>query len=214
MKHLFRILVLAPFIVNPAIADDSGVKAAPLSAKDRVEIAKIQDYLNHMKTVSADFLQVDDRGGMMNGKLSIQRPGMMRVVYDAPSKDFIVADGRMVHIWNDDLKSQTNVEEGSSLADFILRDPIQLGGDVTITFFQHFPAKTELTLVESKDPAAGSLTLIFEENPLILRQWRVTDPQGHITGVNLQNMRTDVTFAETEFDFMPPNFGKGGKAQN
>jgi outer membrane lipoprotein-sorting protein len=157
---------------------------------------------------------MDEQGGAMSGTIEIQRPGKMRVTYAPPSKDFIIADGDWVHIWNEDLKAQTNVEQGSSLAEFILRDPIKLDGDVTVTSIKHFPAKIEITLVETKDPAAGSLTLVFEDHPLLLRQWKVLDAQGHLTGVNLENEHEDVSFPESAFIFVPPNFGKGGKAEN
>ena len=157
-----------------------------LSAQDRTDIARIETYLNELKSIAADFMQVDDHGGIMRGTIAIQRPGKMRVTYAAPSKDFIVADGDSVHIWDGDLRSQTNVPEDSSLANFILRDPIALSGDVTITKFERFPAKMELTLAEAGDPAAGQLTLIFEDHPWILRQWRVIDAEGRKTGVNLE----------------------------
>ncbi len=182
--------------------------AAPLSTRDQSDLTRIETYLNGLKNVSARFLQVDDAGGLMHGSLSIARPGKMRVTYDAPNKDFIIADGSFVHIWNDDLKSQTNVEQGSSLAEFILRDPVRLGGDVTVTQIKHFPAKIEITLVQATDSAAGSLTLVFEDSPLRLRQWRVVDPQGQTTGVNLENMREDASFRPSEFVFVPPNFAK------
>ncbi len=117
-----------------------------------------------------------------------------------------------MHIWNDDLKEQTNVDESSSLAEFILRDPVKLSGEVTVTKFERFPAKMELTLTETNDPAAGELTLIFEDHPLLLRQWRVLDPQGHTTGVNLEHEQEDGReFKEHTFSFMPPNFGKNSE---
>ena len=208
-------LLALALLISPslAFAAEGGVTPAKLSAKEQVEVTRIQEYLNNLKNISADFLQVTDQGGMMTGKISIQRPGKMRVVYDAPSKDFIVADGDNVHIWNDELQSQTNVEEGSSLAEFILRDPVHLNGDVTITKLQHYPAKIEVTLVQTDDPASGSLTLVFEDKPLKLRQWKVLDPQGHTTGVNLQNMREDVSFSSSTFSFTAPSFGKGGGAR-
>ena len=217
MKTLICTLLLSTLLLTaPAYAADHGdstIEPFKLSAKDRVDIARIQDYLNNLKNLSSSFMQINDQGSMMSGKLAIQRPGKMRVDYDPPSGDYIIADGSTVHIWDNELKAQTNVDEGSSLAEFILRDPVRLSGDVTITHFQRFPAKLEVTLVQTNDPANGSLTLIFEDRPLMLRQWRVLDAQGHTTGVNLQNMREDVSFSSTLFDFVPPTFGKGGKAQ-
>lgn len=198
---------------HAAYAADEDQRSAHISAKDQVEITKIQAYLNGLRNIQADFIQIDDQGVSVTGKIAIARPGKMRVTYDPPSHDFIVADGSMVHIWNSDLKSQTNVEEGTSLAEFILRDPVRLNGEVVVTRFEHFPGKAELTLEQRSDPSAGSLTLIFEDRPLILRQWRVLDPEGHTIGVSLQNMRDDIQFPDSMFNFIAPNFGKGGKAE-
>jgi outer membrane lipoprotein-sorting protein len=214
MKRIFGVFLLSLSLCTsmPGLAEDTAVRPAVLSPQDQQDVNRLEIYLNNLKSISADFMQVDDQGGIMHGTIAIQRPGKMRVNYTEPNKDFIVADGHMVHIWNDDLKSQTNVEEDSSLADFILRDPIKLNGDVVVTKFQRFPAKLELTLVQAKDPASGQLTLIFEDHPLLLRQWRVVDAQGHTTGVNLENEQEDVAFPKSIFYFTPPSFGKGGKA--
>ena len=217
MKKTAVLALLALMAFTPAAyADNAATQQAQrpdFSAHDENDLSRIETYLNNLKSISADFLQVDDHGGMLNGKIAIQRPGKMRVTYNDPDKDFIVADGDWVHIWNDELKSQTNVEQGSSLAEFILRDPIKLDGDVTVVSIKHFPAKIEMTLKETNDPAAGSLTLIFEDHPLLLRQWRVIDPEGHTIGVNLQNEEAGVSFPSSTFNFVPPNFGKGGKAE-
>jgi outer membrane lipoprotein-sorting protein len=179
------------------------------TAEDRADIERIQLYLNELKSISADFLQVDERGGIMRGTIAIQRPGKMRVTYTSPKGDFIVADGDFVHIWNADLQSQTNVPQNNSLANFILRDPIVLSGDVTVTSLKRFPAKLEMTLAQTGDSGTGKLTLIFEDHPLLLRQWKVIDPQGRIVGVNLENEQSDVRFPDSTFTFVPPSFGHG-----
>lgn len=213
MKKILLVLTALLALASPAFAaeDQPAVQPAKLSAAEQADVYRIELYLNDLHSISADFIQVDDRGGMMRGSLAIQRPGKMRAVYDPPNKDFIVADGGAVHIWNNDLKSQTNVDENSSLANFILRDPIKLTGDVTVTKFTRRPATIELTLVQTNDPAAGNLTLVFEDHPLLLKQWRVVDAQARTTGVSLENERTGVSFPSGTFTFVAPNFGKSGK---
>ena len=208
MRKLLLILVLALALAPLGSLWAGEPIAASLSAEDKTDLARIQAYLNGLKNISADFLQVDDAGGFIRGVLAISRPGKMHVTYDLPSKDLIIADGSFVHIWNDDLKAQTTVEQGSSLAEFILRDPIKLTGEVTVTRLKHFPAKIEMTLVQTNDPASGSLTLVFEDKPLRLRQWKVIDAQGRTTGVSLENMSEAVTLPASTFYFSPPNFGK------
>lgn len=210
MKKLLLILSLALAPVPAAYAavpvGAPAVTPAQLSAQDKKDLPRIESYLNGLKNISADFLQIDDAGGIMHGDIAISRPGKMRVTYSPPSKDFIIADGSFVHIWDEDMKSQTNVEQGSSLAEFILRDPVKLSGEVTVTKFERFPAKIEITLVQSNDAGSGSLTLVFEDKPLKLRQWKVVDAQGRTTGVSLENMSEGAVFPASTFIFTPPNF--------
>ncbi len=211
MKKLLLLFVLsrAPLLsLSPVRAAEPAAVHYTPSAQDKKDLPRIEDYLNGLKNLSASFLQIDDTGGIMRGELAISRPGKMRVTYNPPSKDFIIADGSFVHIWNEDLKAQTNVEQGSSLAEFILRDPVKLQGEVTVTKVERSPAKLEVTLVQSNDPGAGSLTLVFEDKPLKLRQWKVIDPQGRMTGVSLENMSEGAVFPASTFIFTPPNFGK------
>ncbi|MDE1900175.1 MAG: outer-membrane lipoprotein carrier protein LolA [Alphaproteobacteria bacterium] len=206
-RILIALLAVLAAPASPAFADDSGTAVpAALTPAQKADIVLIQNYLNSLKNVTADFLQVDDAGGMLHGKMAISRPGKMRATYDPPDKDFVIADGDFVHIWNNDLKAQTNVEEGSSLAEFILRDPVKLSGDVTVTKFQTPPGLIDVTLEQTKDPAAGSLTLVFDNNPIELRQWKVVDAEGHMTGVTLDNMTKVANFPDNYFFFVAPTF--------
>ncbi len=182
--------------------------AAKLSAKEKADVDRIEAYLNDLKTVGAHFLQVSDAGNLRHGAISIQRPGKMRVVYDDPDKDFIVADGSRLNIWDDEMGQQTSLDLDEGMASFILRDNIKLSGDVMVTRFVRYPAKIEVSLVSVKDPHEGELTLIFEDKPLKLRQWRILDAQGHTTGVNLENAREGIDFPENTFVFVSPKLGK------
>lgn len=208
----FSALLFACFLALtaalPAQAAAPSVQAAKLSPREQKDVARIEAYLNNLKSVSADFLQVNDSGSLRHGKIAIQRPGRMRVTYDPPQQDFIVADGHFLNIWDGQLQQQTSIPLGSGIADFILRDKVSLSGDVVVTRFAYYPAKIELSLVAVKEPEEGELTLIFEDKPLGLRQWRVLDTQGRTTGVNLENARENVSFPDGTFDFIPPNLGK------
>lgn len=212
MRRLVLLILLVVFASLPVRAEEEAPQLPTLSVKDQKDVERIEAYLNTLKSISANFLQVDDHGSIMTGSIAIWRPGRMRVTYDPPSKDFIVADGRMVHIWDDELKSQTNVDQDASLANFILRDPIKLSGDVMVTKIARSPAKLEVSLVQVDDPGQGTLTLVFEDKPLKLRQWKVLDPQGRTTGVNLENTQEDVGFSKKLFEFVPPNFGLNKKS--
>ncbi len=210
MRTLFLLSILFCLAFGPVSAEAEGPapKPAQLSQREQADVARIEAYLNTLKSVSARFLQVSDSGGLRHGTIAIQRPGKMRVTYDAPDKDFIVADGSFLNIWDGEMEQQTSIPLGSGIADFILREKISLSEDVVVTRFAYYPAKIEVSLVSTKEPGEGELTLIFEDKPLRLRQWRVVDAQGRTTGVNLEDARENTTFPEGTFNFMPPNIGK------
>ncbi|CAO3410853.1 Outer membrane lipoprotein carrier protein LolA [Azospirillum largimobile] len=223
LRRLFRSLlpgallsaaILAPL---PAMLAQSAV-AAPaspvsLSAQDQAVVAKVEEYLNGITTLQSKFLQVAPNGRQATGTFYLWRPGRMRLEYDRPLKDFIVADGSFVFYWDGEMRQQSSAPIGSTLADFILRKNIRLSGDVTVTEVFQAPGVIEVSLLETKDPGKGTLTLVFEDRPFQLRKWRVLDAQGMTTEVALLNPRTDVTFDREMFYFKEPargsDFGRG-----
>lgn len=201
----------------PAMFAPSAI-AAPatpvsLSAQDQAVVAKVEEYLNGIATLQSKFLQVAPNGRQATGTFYLWRPGRMRLEYDRPLKDFIVADGSFVFYWDGEMRQQSSAPIGSTLADFILRKNIHLSGDVTVTEVFQAPGVIEVSLLETKDPGKGTLTLVFEDRPFQLRKWRVLDAQGMTTEVALLNPRTDVTFDREMFYFKEPargsDFGRG-----
>lgn len=149
-------------------------------------------------------MQANSNGAIRYGDLAIARPGKMRITYRPPDRDFLVADGRFIHMWDDEIQSQTSLPLSSGPASFLLRDPINFHDDVILTGFNRTKNHVEITLTSRENPDEGTLTLIFEDGPVVLRQWRVLDAQGNITGVQLENIQTDVTFPKNTFVFVSP----------
>lgn len=197
---------------SPARAQNAAPPApARLSARESADVRRIETYLNDLKSVQARFLQVNDSGTLRHGEIALERPGKMRVVYEPEGSDFMVADGSFVHLWDAELKQQSSVPVDTGISALLLRENIGLSGDVVLTRFVRYPSKIELDLVAKDTPEDGELTLVFEDKPLKLRQWRVLDPQGRTTGVSLENMQENVEFPSETFVFVPPNIGKTGR---
>lgn len=203
---LLSAALLAPV---PAALAASAAPAVPvaLTAQDQATVAKVEEYLNGISNLQSKFLQVAPNGRQATGTFSLSRPGKMRLEYDRPLKDFIVADGSFVFYWDGEMRQQSSAPIGSTLADFILRKTIRLSGDVTVTEVFQAPGVVEVSLLETKDPGKGTLTLVFEDRPFQLRKWRVLDAQGLTTEVALLNPRTDVTFDRDMFYFKEPARG-------
>lgn len=191
------------------------VHAAESVAKPPREetIRELEIYFNGIRTLQADFLQTLNDGGLRQGKISISRPGKMRIDYANPDKSFMVADGAFVHVYDAEAKSSSSVPLGSSMADIILRDELKLSGDIQVKSLDRpaaAPNMLEVTLVQAEEPDAGTITLEFEEKPqLQLRNWRVVDAQGLSTRVALFHERIGANLPSSLFVFKDPSFGKG-----
>ena len=60
--------------------------------------------------------------------------------------------------------------------------------------------------MRSASPGDGTLTLIFADHPLTLRQWTVLDAQRQETRVTLYNVETGGQFDPKLFEFVDPRF--------
>ncbi|MGY0791187.1 LolA family protein [Azospirillum argentinense] len=187
-------------------------RAAALSTQDQALVAQAESYLNGIGTLQSKFVQVAPNGHQTTGTFYLARPGRMRLEYDAPVKDFVVADGAFIFYWDGEMRQQSSAPIGSTLADFILRKNIRLSGDVTVNGVYQAPGLVEISLTETKDPGKGTLTLVFEDRPFQLRKWRVLDAQGLTTEVALMNPREGMQFDSKLFYFIEPSKGDYGRS--
>ncbi len=207
MRHFIRLLAVL-LVLGCAGVAAAAPAPAKLTAADRADVARIERYLNEVRTLQAHFLQVADNGNSAGGTFMMSRPGKMKLVYDPPIKDYVVSDGWFVFYWDADLQQQSSQPLGSSLADLFLREVIKLSGDVTITRMARPAGALEVSIIQTDDAGKGELTLIFDDKPLQLRKWRVLDAQGLITTVALSEIRTGVRLEDGLFVFHDPNIGK------
>lgn len=169
------------------------------------DINTVESYLNSLVTLQSHFIQTANDGRQATGTFMLKRPGRLRFEYDPPVKDFIVADGGFIYYYDGQMKQQSSTPISKSLADFFLRDELRLSGDISISDIKRMEDHLlYLTLVQSKDPLAGSLTLMFGENPLELKKWRIVDAQGLTTEVALSDTRTGVSFDNNIFHYYNP----------
>ncbi len=204
MRKIILGLLAAAALSLPTAAAPTKGKASPppaLSAEEQARLPAVEAYLNDIRSLKSQFIQSSDDGAAMaTGTFQLLRPGRMRIDYNE-NGNYIVADGRFVYFWDAEVKEQQNAPIGSTLADFLLRDNIRLSGDVTVTRMGQDDGVLEVTLVQTKEPGQGSLTLVFEEKPFGLRKWRVLDAQGRTTEVALQNPQFGVSLDKDQFYF-------------
>ena len=178
--------------------------AAKLSAENQQDLKRIETFLNGMETARAGFLQVSSNGGVATGKLLLSRPGKMRFEYDPPATIMIIANGTFLIFIDKELKNATHLWLSTSLIGFLVEEDIKLNGDVTVTKFEKGSNILRATLARTKDPEQGSITMIFSDQPLALRQWIITDQQGIRTTVTLSNLESGIKIDPKLFIFNRP----------
>lgn len=181
-----------------------------LSAAERADVARVEQYLNSIKTLQSKFIQTGHDGRQATGTFLLSRPGKMRLTYDPPFKDFIVADGLFIFYWDGEMRQQSSAPIGSSLADVILRKDLKLGGDVAARGVSRLPGGLEVTLAEAKDAGKGTITLVFQDQPLTLIRWRVVDAAGLTTEVGLIDAQFGAKIDPDRFIFREPAEAREG----
>jgi outer membrane lipoprotein-sorting protein len=205
-----RALLAAPLLgLLPALlpaAAHAQARAAPLTATDQADVARIQAYLNSIRALHARFLQVAPDGRTSEGQAWLERPGRMRFQYDPPSPFLLVAGNGLVVFHDSELQQTSNVPIGSTPLGILLADQVVLSGAVTVTAFQRLPGQLQVSLQRTASPQEGTLTLIFADPPLTLRQWIVTDAQNKQTTVTLYDVQLGGHFDPKLFQFIDPRF--------
>ncbi len=182
-------------------------QAAPLDPKAREQVQQAQAYLNSIRTLQSRFEQVADDGGLAYGTIYVSRPGRMRLVYDPPSPILIVATDGQIYYYDSKLQQVSRTYVTDTPAWFLLRDPITLTGDITLTAFKQAADTLRLTLVQTKTPDAGDVTIVLSEQPTQLRQWTVIDAQRKQVTVTLENPQFGIPLNPNLFYWTDPRPG-------
>ncbi|WP_336486773.1 outer-membrane lipoprotein carrier protein LolA [Methylobacterium nigriterrae] len=189
-------LKAAPHKAAPAEAKVAAV-GAPNAAAALAEdadpatlLAQANGYFNGMTTLTANFVQIGADGRRIGGKLTLAKPGRLRFDYDEPSPLQVVADGTSVAVRDRKLATQDLYFIAQTPLKFLLREKIDLARDLTVTEVTNDPGGIRIGL-EDRSTLGGTskIQLFFDAEMKTLSQWRITDPQGYLTTVQLSNLQ-------------------------
>lgn len=180
--------VLAAVIVL-ALAGCQTMPAQPeLSSQAKAEIDQVQAYLNGIRTLQAQFIQIWPNGALSEGTLWMDRPGRLRLQYAAPSPLTLVAARGTLLIYDSANQGTTTMPVARTPLSILLAPAISLNGPATVTGVQDGPGELALAVVRTDAPRQGSLTLQFSTSPLTLRSIRMVDAEGRTTDLRLQTL--------------------------
>ena len=168
-----------------AIAAMPALTAAPARAAP-VSLDTLSAYINGLASVQARFIQVNADGSRDRGTLSIKRPGRARFDYDAPNQTLVVVGGGSVAIF--DKYSGGQPEEyplRRTPLNLILGDRVSLGDAAMVVGHLESGDRTLVVAQDPEHPEYGQIGLYFEESPVRLAEWVITNEAGEQTRVVL-----------------------------
>lgn len=199
-----RTLIAGLFAAVLALIPAAGALAQSppaLPEADRALIAGIEAYLNDLRTLRARFTQTNADGTEDHGVMWLARPGHARVEYAPPTDVLVVADGTWLIYFDAELDQVSHVPIGTGPFRFLLEDEVSLSGDIAVTSLARSGGLARLTLVDRENAGEGRVTLVFDEQPIRLRQWEVLDAQGFLTIVTLHDQVAGESYPSRYFYF-------------
>lgn len=171
-------------------------------AQSAENIRKIESYLNNIKSLQADFVQMSSNGGTAEGRLFIEKPNKIRMEYAEPTNVLIVGDGNYI-VYNDtDLDQVTHIDYDDIPATLILANDIKIDGKkIKVSDFYQDSGSTQITLDYVNKGDIGPITLVFSNNPMELKQWKIVDPQSVEVTVSIYDTKKDAALDNSLFKF-------------
>ena len=171
----------------------------PVLAQDGRDLARISAYLNSISTLEGEFVQVDPDGVLSEGQFYIHRPGRIRFEYRQPNPALVIADGFWVGVVDKRYDQVNRYPLNETPLNLILKDDIDLANEGAVKRIERSDGQMRIVAQDPQRRDSGSITMVFANNPLELRQWIVDDTQGRATTVALSSTRANIPAAPENF---------------
>ncbi|TLP46958.1 MULTISPECIES: LolA family protein [Cohaesibacter] len=174
--------------------------AAVLNDDEKAALGAISKQFNKTKTMNGEFIQTAPNGDTLQGYFFIERPGKIRFYYSKPSYTDIISDGSALSIEDRKLKTQDIYPLSKTPLKVLLSERLDLVNDQRVR--QASIADDIVSVVVEQESLLGDgvLTLIFERESALLRQWTIRDPQGNDTTVTVFNVETGRPIKQSLFE--------------
>jgi len=164
------------------------VNANDLIKKNKTDLKRIENYLQNIKNLRANFIQTSPDGTYVLGKFYLKRPGKMRIEYVVPTPILITVNGGVLAYKDVELEEVSYLRTNSTPASFLTRKKIDFSAkDIQVTNFAKENNLMKVSLVKKNKKEAGEFTLIFENNPINFLRMEVKDDMDQVTKVTLED---------------------------
>lgn len=184
------------------------VIAAPAVAQSRSELTQVEAHLAASQSMTASFVQTDNRNRQLSGTMQLKRPGRIRFEYGGGANMLLVGNGKTLTFIDYDVGQKSSWAIARSPLSVLLSSNPDLDRIARI-----LPSDDpRILLVRARDarrPEFGTMILAFVKSPaapagLRLEGWTAIDAQNKRTTVKLDGQRYNVAVPESAFSFAEP----------
>ena len=189
MRRLPFLLIGLILTASPLQAQDNPPDNGrpQLSAQGMSLLRRVEDNLNQIQTLSADFVQISNGGPPAEGKFYLQRPGKLRFEYRDPVPITLVTTRFSLLYFDRQLREATYIPLSKTPLWFLLREKVTLSDGLTLTSAHETNSIITLGLRADDSDLGTQITLTFSKAPFSLIRWDIVDAQGVTTQVALIN---------------------------
>jgi outer membrane lipoprotein-sorting protein len=195
-------MIVRPLMAVAAISAPITVTAQPS------DLAQISAHLKSVSTMTANFSQTDRGGKVLNGVMTLARPGRIRFQYEKGVPILLVSDGRALTYIDYSVKQVQRWPISNSPLGVLLDPNRDLSRYAKIV--PSGSAKTVVAEVrDPKRPEFGVISLAFERSDsapggLLLLGWVSLDNQNNRTSIRLSNQTFNRPVSGEAFKWRDP----------
>jgi len=158
------------------------------SDEEKADLDKVSAYLNGIKSLKSNFIQIGPDGGMVQGQLFLQKPGQIRFEYKPPSPVLIVATDGHLYVKNSKLNTLDPYDLSDTPLGLLLNERVDLKTNKAVIGVAEQNGNIVVRARSSSNRNDSNIALVFSTPGIELRQWTVRDNQGGNTTVALQGL--------------------------
>ena len=159
---------------------------------------KILKYLQNFDSLKSDFIQVNNNGNVLSGKITILRPGKVRVEYNEIPL-LIISDGKKIASINKELDSITFYRIKDIPLALLLFKNFSLKNVQILDYFD-LENQLQIRLKEKDKESEDFIDILFEKNTFTLKKWTVFNGKSNKTEVLLENVRLNDKINKKNFE--------------
>ena len=157
------------------------------SSSSNTNEQKILKYLQNFDSLKSDFIQVNNNGNVLSGKITILRPGKVRVEYNEIPL-LIISDGKKIASINKELDSITFYRIKDIPLALLLFKNFSLKNVQILDYFD-LENQLKIRLKEKDKEGEDYIDILFEKNTFTLKKWTIFKSKSNKTEVLLENIR-------------------------